>query len=164
MVRPSYTNIIQAGVIVDDVEKAVKAYADVYGMGPWYIYNVDSTVGKNMAVRGKVVGWGGKIARGVIGNVEIELIEPIDDKSIHYEYLKKYGPGIHHLMFTTDDFDRTVEWMKERGIEMVSSGELPGGIRFAYFATEDELGYVSEYAYFPPDAQWDPDSVYPAQK
>jgi 4-hydroxyphenylpyruvate dioxygenase-like putative hemolysin len=51
-----------------------------------------------------------------IGNVQWELIKPLDDKSIYYEFLKEHSFGLHHVAFAVNDYDETVNYFRQNGI------------------------------------------------
>jgi len=52
--------------------------------------------------------------------IYLEVIEPIDERSSVYNFLKKTGGGLHHLCFEVDDIEKTSEELIEKGFTMVS--------------------------------------------
>ena len=60
------------------------------------------------------------------------------------------GPGLHHVLFTTADYDSSVEKLKAVGIGSLANGEL-GDARFEYLDTRDLLGLIAELAVGDPD-------------
>jgi methylmalonyl-CoA/ethylmalonyl-CoA epimerase len=56
----------------------------------------------------------------------IELIHPLNGQGPLVKYLEKYGPGIHHLCFRTDDIDADVAKLKERGYKFTSEAPTLG--------------------------------------
>ena len=147
MNRSASSAIVQIGIVVPSVDTAVKNYANLLGISEWNINYVDTDHGKgrNFHVGGKEVAVKAKIAWAKIGEIELELIEPQDDSSIYAEYLRSNGPGVHHLMFSTNDYQHTVEQMRRNGVMSIVSGELQA-TEFRLFDTRQMLGTISEFA------------------
>ena len=139
--------IVQIGIVVPSVDEAARNYATLLGITDWNINYVDTNHGKgrNFRVDGKEVSVKAKIAWAMIGDIELELIEPQDDSSIYAEYLHSNGPGVHHLMFGTDTYQRTVEKMHRNGVESFVTGELQA-TEFRLFDTRQMLGTICEFA------------------
>jgi 4-hydroxyphenylpyruvate dioxygenase-like putative hemolysin len=84
------------------------------------------------------------IALSQAGGVEIELVEIIEGKSIHTEYIEQHGPGIHHLAFFVSELDSVIEAFAQRNIGVLMKGVSARGIRYAYMDTADESGVIFE--------------------
>ncbi|MBS3751371.1 MAG: VOC family protein, partial [Anaerolineales bacterium] len=67
-------------IVVEDLEEALKFWRDRLGLALDHIETVSSQ--------------GVKIAFLPVGNSEVELIQPLDDKSGVAKYLRKKGPGM----------------------------------------------------------------------
>ncbi|KYC40122.1 hypothetical protein WA1_29705 [Scytonema hofmannii PCC 7110] len=48
-------------------------------------------------------------------NVLIELVEPAEPDSPVSNFLKKRGPGFHHLCYLVDDINASCEYVREQG-------------------------------------------------
>ena len=77
--------------------------------------------------------------------VEIELIEPLDEDSVYAEHLREHGPGLHHIMFETDDYAQSWSHLVENGVAEIASGDLQKS-RFALFDMRAQLGLICEIA------------------
>lgn len=161
--KPLFTNVLQIGLVVENLEKSLKVYADEYGIGPWNIYEFNPDTVKEMKIRDQRVDYAMKLALCNIGGVQWELIEPKDDKSVYAEYLKQHGPGLHHVAFGVEDYQQAVEAMKAKGHGILQEGVWYG---FTYtYINSSELNVVSEFYNVPPGWDWPPpDAVYPEQK
>lgn len=139
--------VVQIGIVVQSVDAAVKNYATLLGITDWNINHVDTDHGKgrNFRVDGKEVAVKAKIAWAQVGDIELELIEPQDDSSIYAEYLGSNGPGVHHLMFGTNDYQHSVEEIHRHGVENSVTGELQA-TEFRLFDTRQLLGTICEFA------------------
>ena len=110
--KPVFKEMYQVGLVVKDCYASVKKYADEYGIGPWTFYVFDPKTMKDMVIHGKPENYAMRLAVAKIGNVEIELIEPLDDKSVYVEFLKKHGEGLHHVLFGVEDYSKTLDFFK----------------------------------------------------
>ena len=148
-----FDKIAQVSVIVDDVRAYIKRYNDDYGIGPWIVLHFTPENTGNQTVNGKEEGFEIYLALCDSLNVQLELIEPISENTTYYEFLKKNGPGIHHLCMTSDrGFASIVEKLKERGhTEKLLSGLDAGGMEFCYIDLADDLGIIAELMNPPED-------------
>ncbi|GAA0375653.1 VOC family protein [Paenibacillus motobuensis] len=55
--------------------------------------------------------------------VKIELIEALDETSPSTKVLKRKNGGLYHLGFTSQEFMKDVELLKNRGFRVISLGE-----------------------------------------
>jgi hypothetical protein len=133
--------ISRAGIVVDDLEKAIGAYRDILSIGDWKISDPSRQV--NIICRGKPVKSGWKTARADAGPVQLELIQPIGSENVFHDFLKRHGGGIHHLQFPVNDIKETKKIMSDQGFPVLMEGESNDG-SFAFFDTTDKLKIVWE--------------------
>jgi len=143
----SFSKIDQIGVIVEDMDKAVKYYEDL-GIGPFQdskLIIIDRRVRGRFAddVKNKV-----KLTH--MGHVQLELVQPVSGESVQKEFLTKYGEGINHLAFFIDNLDKEVAKCTKRGSQVMSSGRFVGGGGFAYLDTDRVGGVIFELIQLPP--------------
>jgi len=145
--QPMFNNIIQVGVIVHDAEATAQKYRDLLGLEDWHInyVNTSQKQGENFQIRGESSEVKAKIAWIRLGNVELELIEPQEKQGLYYEFLQQKGPGVHHIMFATPDYDAVVDRMDKNQYQTLLSGELQN-THFKLFDTEKDLGLICEIA------------------
>lgn len=145
-----FSKLLQIGIIVEDVDAAVKRYEEQYGMGPWNRVDFGPGLFPKMLVNGKPGMVEGKFAFCKAYGMELELIEPVND-SPYKTWLKEHGPGIHHIAAVTrDSFHDVVSeherltgkkpwlWCKE------DNGKENEGMEFAYLDLTKELGLFVE--------------------
>jgi len=142
-----FNSVIQIGIVVSDVTKAIEGYRDLLQVREWNINHVDTTIGKgaNFHKNGAPIQARAKIAWANFGNVELELIEPQDQHSLYAEFLREHGPGIHHIMLGTADYDRCMDHLDKQNVAAIGGGELQA-TRFQMFDTQDLLGFICEIA------------------
>src|SRR5690349_8430378 len=59
------------------------------------------------------------VSLGYIGDLQLEIIQPVSGDSIYTEFLAVSPPGLHHLCFEVDDMDAALARAAEAGIEVV---------------------------------------------
>ncbi|MBI5445400.1 MAG: VOC family protein [Deltaproteobacteria bacterium] len=140
---PGLSKIAQIGMVVKSVDESVRRYWDLLGMGPWAIYTFKPGTVTNMTVAGKPQEYAMRIAIATIGAVMWELIEPLDDRSIYGEHLRKHGEGLHHILFDTEDYGRAMSYFKEKGVAHLQGGKW-GPLSYDYLGTEEALHFIAE--------------------
>lgn len=78
-----------------------------------------------------------------IGNFMVEIIEPNEEPSAWNDYLKKNGPGLHHLAFEVSNLEKVTEDFKKEGVRVVQSGCFEGG-SYIYVEALDQIGTYLE--------------------
>jgi catechol 2,3-dioxygenase-like lactoylglutathione lyase family enzyme len=141
---------LHAALVVKDMDKAIK-YFEALGVGPFPPF----LGGPGMPVTGKTVR--GKpsdydmdlrLARGDMGGMGLELIQPLKGRSVYGEFLEKKGEGLHHLAFGVDDLDAEIADMEKRGFKVIQTGAF-GTAKFAYFESEKPGGMLIELCQAP---------------
>lgn len=82
------------------------------------------------------------------GESSIELLEPTGEDSPVARFLKKRGPGIHHVCFAVRDLDASLALLSARGFRLLNSKPVPGarGRRVAFLHPEAGKGVLIELA------------------
>lgn len=93
------------GVAVKDLDQAMKLYKDVFGIEPSLIYESSYTKAK--------------IAFFPIGNVNVELIQPVSSDSVMGKFLEKRGEGIHHIAYRVRDVDASLNHVDAKGVQLI---------------------------------------------
>jgi hypothetical protein len=147
-------------VIVADLDDAMRTYVDEYGIGPWSVYEFNPGNVRDMRASGEPVAWSWQLAIAQVGQVQWELVQPLDDDSVYARFLAEHGPGVHHVGVGVAGYDETLAELAGRGREVVLGGEY-NGIRFAYLSTDDDLGVITEIFSGSPGEDQKPDRTYP---
>jgi len=158
-----FTKVLQICVVVDDLMASVKRYNDVLGIGPWGILDFNRDTMSNVTIHGKPAEFSTKIAVCEFNGLQIELIQPLDEVSVYAEFLRKNGPGLHHIAFaTTKDFKSTVEALEAAGAENVQTCTDSSGMGNAYMDLMKDYGLILEIYDVPENFKPPkPDVVYP---
>jgi hypothetical protein len=160
MTEPVFTETLQVCVVVRDIDKAMRTYVHEYGIGPWDIYDFSPDTVQGMHESGEPVERSFRLALAMVGKLQWELIQPLDEESIYARFLAEHGEGVHHVGVATPSFDGTISALKSKGHEVVFGGEY-NGVNFAYLSTDRDLGVITEIFSGPPGEGQKPDAVYP---
>jgi methylmalonyl-CoA/ethylmalonyl-CoA epimerase len=139
--------LVQIGIVVRDVQKAVEHYTRSFGIGPWEIRDV-SLGPDRCRVRGKpftIKSHPDAFAQ--LGPIELELVEPPED-GIHRWFLDQKGEGLHHLCFRVDNYDAWMDHLKQQGIEILMDvvfDRPEGPMRAAYVESDKTGGVLFEF-------------------
>ena len=93
------------GIVVRDLDQAMKLYRDAFGIEPGLVYEAKETKAK--------------IAFFPVGEVKIELLQPTEANSVTGKFLEKKGEGIHHICFKVKDVDESLGVLASKGIQLV---------------------------------------------
>lgn len=163
--KPEYTDVLQVGIICKDLESTLKTYTDKYGLGPWNRYRFDKDTVADMKRMGKRVDYAMDLALGQIGNVQWELIQPLDDKSDYAVFLKEHGEGVHHVALAADSYKDAVDFCAKNNLEQIQYGYWNSNFRYDYRDTREDLKCITEL--YGPDESFDwpePLAVYEVPK
>jgi hypothetical protein len=157
MPEPSFSETVQIGIVVRDLEATMQRYVDAYGIGPWELHEFHAGEAEELHEHGRPVQRSWRLANTMVGPVEWELIEPGDDESDYARFLTEKGEGVHHIAVTPADYDRALADEARKGRQPVLSGRF-SGFRVAYLPTEQDLRVILEIYSDDHDPEWKPDA------
>jgi catechol 2,3-dioxygenase-like lactoylglutathione lyase family enzyme len=130
--------IIQTAWVVEDITRSEQFFVDHFGVRKW-IRIPDVHFGPDTCTyRGAPADFVAHVAMAYIGDMQLELIQPVSGDSIYTEFLERSGPGLHHVCFVPDDFDSAVAQAEQDGVPVVQRGSMGGGLmEFAYIDGRD---------------------------
>lgn len=101
------------GMVVPDVAKAAKAYADMFGFE--VVHEMDGPGGEFKSVM---------LANG---DTRLEFFQPLKPGSFQ-SFLDERGGGLHHISLETDDIAGELKKLKAQGRKLVNEEpmEVPG--------------------------------------
>ena len=137
------TVMCQVGLIVRDIERSSEAYSRVFGLPRPEVIVTDGPEIAHTRFRGQPTDARAKLAFFDMGQVSLELIEPIGGPSTWREFLDERGEGVHHIAFTVEGTDEVVAFLAEAGIPVVQQGDYTGG-RYTYVDSAPALGVILE--------------------
>jgi len=123
-----FGEIHHIGFVYKNGEEAVKKFKSLFGIEKF-----------NRIDMGVV-----KVARSMIGKLQIDLIEPQDRKSIFHTFLENGNVGLHHIGFLVENIDEKIKEWDSKGFKQVLGGIISPA-KFVYFDTTDILGHILEF-------------------
>ena len=121
--------LTQVGVVVKDVGKAVERLGEL-GIGPFNKMPLPPE--REEYFREKRMYAEFDIRGTQMGNVQLELIQPLEGDSPHKEFLETKGEGIQHVMYQVDNLEKTVKELIDKGVEVLLRAKFPDGGGVAY--------------------------------
>ena len=107
------------GVAVEDLDAALKLYAEVLGMP--------------VVHRETVTEQGVEAILLDVGENHVELLAPLGPDTPVGKFLAKKGPGLHHVAYQVTDIEATLASLRDAGLRLID--ETPRiGIRSSHVA------------------------------
>ena len=147
---------------VRDLDATMRTYVDEYGIGPWQIYEFNLDTVTEMVKDGQQGDSACRIAVTMVGSVQWELIEPLDDRSIYAEFLATKGEGLHHVAVGTPNYGEALHTLQAQWRRVLRGG-VYNSVTFAYMSTDEDLGVITEIFDWPRGLVQEPDAVYPGR-
>ena len=131
-----FSQIDQIGIVVKNMEISMKFYEKLFGIEPFLTLESSTS---SIIDSAKL-----KIGLFQLGDVQLELIQVLEGETIHSEFLKKKGEGLHHLGFIVEDIEEELVRLEKEGIKILERGILQEMVKFVYLDTEKILGIIVE--------------------
>jgi methylmalonyl-CoA/ethylmalonyl-CoA epimerase len=137
------THATQIGIIVQDVEATAQAWATLLGIPVPSIMTTDPVEVAHTEYGGQPTTARAKLAFLPLGQVTLELIQPLGEPSTWNDQLAAHGPSLHHIAFQVEGMKERLQILEEQGIPLLQRGDFIGG-RDAYVDGTQQLGAVLE--------------------
>jgi methylmalonyl-CoA epimerase len=117
--------------VVEDLDEALRFYVD--------------TLGLPVVKREESELHGVKAAFLRAGDVMVEVIEPLSEGPL-MDFLRKRGPGFHHLAFEVPDLPGALGVVSDAGYRVIDPEPKPGieGGRISFLHPKDTFGAMIE--------------------
>ena len=124
--------IDHVGVAVSSLEEHIPFYRDVLGL---------KLMGTEEVPEQKV-----RVAMFQVGEVKIELLEPLSGESPIAKFIEKKGEGVHHLAYDTDDISSELNLMRKKGVRLIDEEPRDGahGSRIAFLHPKSSAKVLTE--------------------
>jgi hypothetical protein len=147
-----FQGIMQLAYVVKDIRESIHEWAANLNVGPWFLG--EHFIGINPMYRGRPVDADIAIAHSFAGHVNIELIQPNDDKpSVYKEVIESRGYGFHHWGIATADVDADIKRYETAGLQVAFRLEIPGGGKIAFLDSRGALPGFIELIEVGPEAE-----------
>ena len=154
--------IYQIAWVTRDLEKSMKAWVENLKIGPWTVLTFTNQSLKYLKVDDKTVTEPFKFLIGIswIGDMQLELIEPVYGPTIYEAFIQKHGEGLHHIKerIAEDAMEGVVQGYRDQGIGVTQTGQFETDFHY-YLDTEPKLDFIYELGNCPilqltPDKYW----------
>ena len=145
--KQMFSNFVQIGVVVSDIEKTTKNLTAVFGIGPFRIIDWPPAGRQDMErfYHGEPGNFTARMAFTELGPVELEIIQHLEGKNIWSDFLHDHGEGIHHLRFNVDEIKPVQDYMAQNGVEAAQNGSgIRPNTQWMNFGSEELVGFVIE--------------------
>lgn len=138
--------ISQVAAVVREMDKAVEYYARVFGIGPFTVYEF---VPERHWFMEEPSYLKLRMGKAMWGDIEFELIQPLEGRSIHQEFLETYGEGLHHLGFNVPNYEEMFSRFIKAGFKPLMRCDTyvetyKGHLKACYFDTRAVGGIIFE--------------------
>jgi methylmalonyl-CoA/ethylmalonyl-CoA epimerase len=127
---PRGTRVSHIGIAVEALAESLPFFRDVLGLTEVALDDTDGA---------SIVGFSA-------GEPLVELLEADDPASPIARFMAKRGPGIHHICFSVDDLDATLERCRRAGVQLIDEKPRVGaeGKRIAFLHPRSTGGVLVE--------------------
>jgi methylmalonyl-CoA/ethylmalonyl-CoA epimerase len=125
--------ISHLGLAVKDLDAAIRLYEEVFGL--------------RITRRWKAEADRMEAATFRVGDLEIELMQPLEPESPVGRFIAKRGEGIHHIAYEVDDVARALRLAREAGVQSIDDEPRPGGngrTRIGFLHPRSTFGVLTE--------------------
>lgn len=141
-------NIKQVCILVENLEEAMKNYWEKFGIGPWDIRHFTPDTVRDFYVHKEHITEGFDFICAVCweGDIEYELIQPVEGPNIYWDHLKRFGSGLHHFKIVIPDDDELkayVQELEDKGLTVTQTGWIDNDVHY-YVDSYDKLGLTLE--------------------
>lgn len=136
---PTITGINHIAVVVADIQQALAFWREGLGL---QVSHIDDLPEEHS-----------RVAFLPLGDSEIELVQPVGGESGLSRFLRKRGPGMHHLCLEVDDLQGTLAALRARGVELIHEAPLTGrdGTQYAFIHPRGAGGVLVELYQLAPE-------------
>jgi methylmalonyl-CoA/ethylmalonyl-CoA epimerase len=133
--KSTFTRMMHVGVVVRDMDKTIERLNKL-GIGPFQERILPPDAVEKFRGKPFIPSQRVKIQITQVGNMELELIQPLAGESPHREFLDQKGEGIQHLGFMVDNLDEAVKGLTAEQSSIMLTSQFKGGGGVAYLDLE----------------------------
>jgi catechol 2,3-dioxygenase-like lactoylglutathione lyase family enzyme len=107
------TTVDHVGIVVADIDKVIASFQDIFGV----TVPAAREVGP-LALKGNVPNAAAsriKFTNLAIGDLGIELMQPVAGPGPHRDHFDKFGQGMHHVGFLIKDQQKSIDYLVAKG-------------------------------------------------
>lgn len=136
--QPNYKQI---AVLTDNVDQYMREFWNILEIGPWDVRHFTKETVRDLKIDGKpceeefdficAVCW--------VGDMELEVIQPIKGPVIYWDYLNKVGTGFHHIkdVMSDDVLPGVIDGFAEKSLKIWQTGWIDNDVHYYLNAAKD---------------------------
>ena len=139
--------IHQIAFLVYDAEETMQKWVDLLDIGPWLVLVMSDETCTDVIENGQASDRKFKFicAATMVGETQIELIQPCYGVEVYENWMNKHGEGLHHIKeyIPNEKLDAAVKNYEEKGMPLIRGGHYLEDIHL-YIDSMDKLGFQLE--------------------
>ncbi|OJZ74198.1 lactoylglutathione lyase [Mycobacterium paraffinicum] len=144
----------QIAWVTTDLDATETALTGLLGVRKWVRIPEVHFAPESCSYLGEPADFVASISLSYLGDMQLELIQPVRGKNIYSDFLRDSGQGLHHICMeaeSPEQFDAALAEAGAFGASVVQQGVMPGGIQFAYVSAPQAAVPFVEIAYITPE-------------
>ena len=125
--------ISHLGLAVKDLDAAIQLYEQVFGLRIAHRWVAEADRMEAATFR--------------VGELEIELMQPLEEDSPIGRFIARRGEGIHHIAYRVEDVAEALNRAREAGVATIDQAPRAGGdgrTRIAFLHPRSTFGVLTE--------------------
>lgn len=120
------------GIAVNNLEESLSFYEDALGLK---VDNIEEVTEQKV-----------KVGFLDIGDVHFELLESTSLDGPVAKFIEKRGEGIHHIAILVDNIEKSIDFMKDKGVKLIDKTPRKGagGSKMAFIHPKSTHGILLE--------------------
>lgn len=123
-------NLSHVGIAVENAEKTAQLLSSIWNIGAPEVFDYEPKPDEMIEGEAFKV----RLVFIKFGPLTLELLQPLDNKSIWSKFIAENGEGIHHIAFGVSNYDEMVDALKAQGHPLLTAAVF-NGCRWCYFHT-----------------------------
>ena len=145
---------VQIAWVTSDLDATEKALTGLLGVCKWVRMPHVHFAPDSCSYHGEPADFVANISLSYLGDMQLELIEPVHGPNIYSDFLRESGPGLHHICIEAESPERFAAMLTDAtgcGAAVVQQGVMPGGMQFAYVSAPEAGVPFVEIAHISPE-------------
>jgi catechol 2,3-dioxygenase-like lactoylglutathione lyase family enzyme len=143
--------VTQVAIICRDIDATSKRWAAVLGVDPPAISTTKPGHEVKAMFRGHATEGRAKLAFIKLGQVTLELIQPVGGDTSWQQFLDKNGEGVQHIAFQVTDLNKSVDAFGDAGMPVLHQGRYDNDRgSYVYIDSASALGVTLELLHSDP--------------
>lgn len=140
--------ITQVSLAIEDLDTTMQRYHRAFGWAPWQVFDHVPPMHHNTQLRGEGVHYALRGAEVYVGEMNFELLQPLEGPNLWSEFLERRSEGIASIaaMFhEREEGDEVKRQFRDRfGIPVSMKADIGSHIEYYYLDTEEQFGMLIE--------------------